>query len=539
MQATGGTPPYAWTVASGSSLPSWLTLSATGALTGTPSATGTLNFSLTVTDSGKPTAQTKTQAFSLTVVSASAVCGTGNELALKGQYAFTLTGWNSPQGFMAVIGSFTADGNGHITAGTVDVNSLNAGVQSGSVTATGSSYSVGSDNRGCATIVTPFYTFTTRFALNTPAVAPATGGAIEEWETGSSAYVAVGKLVLQKGIPATLPAGDWVFEQTGVWYSTAACAPLCRTGVVGVITADGHGNFTKGEYDSSVLNITHRYIGLNGTYTSANATTGRFTEVTGITGSSTTINRVDYIVSPTQFLELVSDPLGAGAGHVALLGEGRLRSGSPTVSGAMAFYAAGVEASGGNRALLGVMTVNTSTSVLSMKVYSDFAGVWSTHTYACGYSLDSYGRFNSDPTGCPAFFSATYLSGPNTGMLLAFDGGVSLGELHSQSATTLTPGSYFFSTKLEAIQPAQETQVGVATINAGGITGTTDITSIGSPEEADQPFAETLTVNSDGTFSTSDNAGVISGIIISNSQIVLVGEQTSLYPTILLFSTTP
>ncbi|HEY1272579.1 MAG TPA: hypothetical protein VGF08_11365, partial [Terriglobales bacterium] len=62
---------------------------------------------------------------------------------------------------------------------------------------------------------------------------------------------------------------------------------------------------------------------------------------------------------------------------------------------------------------------------------------------------------------------------------------------------------------------------------------------IGSPEEADQPFAETLTVNSDGTFSTSDNAGVISGIIISNSQIVLVGEQTSLYPTILLFSTTP
>ncbi len=55
LAATGGTGSYTWSVASGSTLPSWLSLnSSTGVLSGTPTANATATFAVTVTDSASP-----------------------------------------------------------------------------------------------------------------------------------------------------------------------------------------------------------------------------------------------------------------------------------------------------------------------------------------------------------------------------------------------------------------------------------------------------------------------------------------------------
>ncbi|MBB6501399.1 putative Ig domain-containing protein [Pedobacter cryoconitis] len=62
--ATGGTPGYTYSVASGSTLPAGLTLSAAGTLTGMPTATGNYTFSVMATDSKGCTA---TAVFTLTV----------------------------------------------------------------------------------------------------------------------------------------------------------------------------------------------------------------------------------------------------------------------------------------------------------------------------------------------------------------------------------------------------------------------------------------------------------------------------------------
>lgn len=54
LQASGGTPPYSWSISQGS-LPEWATLNpANGAITGTPNASGTTNFTVKVTDSESP-----------------------------------------------------------------------------------------------------------------------------------------------------------------------------------------------------------------------------------------------------------------------------------------------------------------------------------------------------------------------------------------------------------------------------------------------------------------------------------------------------
>jgi len=67
VAATGGKTPYTWSVSSGT-LPSGLTLNAsTGAVSGTPTAAGTSNFTVKATDSGNP-ARTATKALSIVIV---------------------------------------------------------------------------------------------------------------------------------------------------------------------------------------------------------------------------------------------------------------------------------------------------------------------------------------------------------------------------------------------------------------------------------------------------------------------------------------
>ena len=67
FSATGGTPPYSYALASGSSLPAGLTLETDGTISGTPTAIGTTIFTVNVTYSTMPTAETTSQAFSITV----------------------------------------------------------------------------------------------------------------------------------------------------------------------------------------------------------------------------------------------------------------------------------------------------------------------------------------------------------------------------------------------------------------------------------------------------------------------------------------
>ena len=93
LSATGGQPPYSWSVVAGSP-PAGLALTpSSGILSGTPSAEGTINFTVQVSDGAQPTPQTTTKIFSLTVTAAPApVLNSINPSAANaGGPAFTLT----------------------------------------------------------------------------------------------------------------------------------------------------------------------------------------------------------------------------------------------------------------------------------------------------------------------------------------------------------------------------------------------------------------------------------------------------------------
>jgi len=91
LAATGGVTPYTWSLVSGS-LPAGLSLSSGGVISGTPTATGTSNFTVRVTDSQAP-ADTDDQALSITVTSG--VSSTYEFAANDTEGSTTSTSWQT------------------------------------------------------------------------------------------------------------------------------------------------------------------------------------------------------------------------------------------------------------------------------------------------------------------------------------------------------------------------------------------------------------------------------------------------------------
>ncbi len=114
LARSGGTGPYTWSVAAGSTLPGGLTLNAsTAVIAGTPTAAGTFTFTVRVTDSATPTPATATKSFSLTI--AGAIVNTGF-LAPTAQTPVLLNGdgngfETTPTNAFATDGLFAVDTN--------------------------------------------------------------------------------------------------------------------------------------------------------------------------------------------------------------------------------------------------------------------------------------------------------------------------------------------------------------------------------------------------------------------------------------------
>ena len=132
LTATGGTSPYAWSLASGS-LPAGLTLSTAGVISGTPKASGSSSFTVTVKDSAaSPQSVTGSESIAVAVAVIPIQLTTsslpGGTVSTAYSATLTASGGTSPYTWSVVSGSLPAG-----------LNLSTAGVISGTPTTTGTS----------------------------------------------------------------------------------------------------------------------------------------------------------------------------------------------------------------------------------------------------------------------------------------------------------------------------------------------------------------------------------------------------------------
>ena len=289
LAASGGVPPYTWSITSGS-LPTGLTLSASGGISGTPTSQQTSTFTAQVSDSQAPSS-TATATLSLTI--------NGPTFRLNGNYVFSFSGY-SGSSLVLQAGSFTSDGQGNITNGLMDSNSA-SGVHT-KLPFTGT-YSVDTTNTGPMTLVIPALgTFSYQLAV------PASGtirfiqnGSAGNQGTGVIRPVATGTNVTLSSLAAT-----WAFGSFG------GDVALNRFAAAGTFVAGSTGAWTSGLEDTNDHGVVANSVAFTGSFVAIDPVTGRGTATLSVTGGTTT-NYSFYPVSSRELIMLGTDPVSSTA----------------------------------------------------------------------------------------------------------------------------------------------------------------------------------------------------------------------------------
>lgn len=351
-----------------------------------------------------------------------------NNAILKGQYAFAYSGESNGGGFVTAAGSFTADGNGNISAGTIDIvifATNPAGHSTANFTGT---YAIGSDNRGNAvlrgvpgcgtwqfTLTSSSHGLMSCFGLGTDPVVTASGAIDAQNAAAFSNASLTGNYVLGFGGVGT----------TGGTMATA-----------GQWTMDGAGHITAGELDmNDSLSVLHP-TNVSGTYTVA--TNGRGTAQ--ITSTFGTQSFVFYVVNANDMKFMETDVQPTVSGEVLT------RATAPfNLNGSYAFILGGVDSSLRPQAAGGVVTANGCGTLNPngagvMDVNDDAIAVsLGLPLGATAYSFSATGRGT-------AFFGnfsiALYPAASGTINLIEIDGNnVMSGTALAQSGTPLGPSA--------------------------------------------------------------------------------------------------
>lgn len=332
LQASGGIPPFTWTVVTGA-IPSWATLnSSSGNISGIPPAAGSALFTVQVADSDISGSAMSTQALSITTVSAQSA----GDSKLSGHYAFLFNGFDdSTQSPFAIAGSFAADGNGNVVAGIEDENSSSAVALQEPFTG---SYNIASDNRGGLTIVTAGGSKTYALVLNSISSGVAKNARLVEFDDseGTTGQRGSGILRLQdtSAFSQSSIKGPYAFGFAGDDPSDD------RQVMGGSFDADGSGTISSGAADQNIAGTVSNST-VTGTYTIPLATNGR-ARMTLVPSNASTLHMSVYIVSATELLGLSVDSFASdGFFSGTLLAQKSSSFDNSAINGAAVYYDAG------------------------------------------------------------------------------------------------------------------------------------------------------------------------------------------------------
>ncbi len=533
LNATGGFQPYtSWiVVAPGTgTLPPGLSLSSGGLITGTPTTAGTYPFTVQVTDSATPTANTAQANLSITIAATtSCTTLTGKESLLQGDYAFTLSGFDASGNPVFLGGVFVASGAkgpGNITAGTLDMN-LVSGVQTGLSITSASSYNLGLDPnatngyRGCMSIVTSAGTTNYRFSVDAVGAITAnvaSDGHIIGFDAGGPFTSGILRQATPSAFSTSAIAGNWAFGIAGPkassgggssgYFAGVGILNLASGSASGVVDINSNGKLDN----NSALTAFPATAGItlsSGPYSIAS--NGRGTASFTPTGSSSPVTNVVYVVSSSELLILNSD---TQINNGAFTGRALKQSGSfsnSSLTGNHVIYASGGSTNGvtsDSRTEADIIKV-TSGNNFTFSGYNNDGGNISDPTKNSGsgtFSVASNGRVTlsvSSPgaNNLPVF----YLSSANTAFFLNSDTAASAGNMEPQVGSSFTnssaSGTYGFGAINPAV-PGVNNEEGTVTFTASpapaSINGTSDKNNSGGPVPDNPTGSTTYAINSTG-----------------------------------------
>lgn len=448
---------------------------------------------------------------------------TGNfsNASLNGQYAFSMSGVDLNSGaFIARVGSFAADGQGHITTGLEDLLDLGSGSPASQVTFSNGTYQIQANGRGL-------------IVLN------ATGGGSLQLsaslQSSSHGYLVQsdglastnGVLELQTPLQFSANAinGKYVFDISGLSFAGTTPAPISMIGQLG---ADGNGNVTGGTMD-----VNDGAIAPTGATTLAASTYQLDTNGNGTNfgrGTMTLAGRTFafYIVDATR-LELLEEDQQGGSSGPAILQTGAIPTTNSGFNGSFAFLAGGSHTTGtvGPNARVGRFTADGAGGIGTISFHENNDGNNTQLTPGSGISSTSYaidttnagsgrGTFTFHSSSINTVTYVFYLYSPTRAVIQDVSAGiVAGGTMVSQSATSITAtdlaGNYSFGwSGVELAQPSpfDENYVGQyaqTTATSSNIAGVVDYAQLGlntintNGVTLNAGISGTVTIGGDGT----------------------------------------
>jgi hypothetical protein len=585
---SGGTPPYTFVITQ-STVPGLAIDSTTGAVTGTPTQAGSFGTAIEVTDSASP-ANTALANFTIVVsASGAAVCAPrGNETALMASapFAFLVKGFDITASPITIGGSFTPNGDGTIKASSADYNGFNTDHQQLSVNLATSSYSFGTDNRGCLSLsVSPAQAavktarkaglsrqFNKRSARreSSPsvlAVPPATitfSFALGE-QTGNG-FQSGRVIEFDDAVTGGSITAGMMHVQSPSAFSLASLAPNYAFGVDGwdpllnrlaiagtFINTSGTLSGGVGDYNDQDLvpPVSGELDGGSGAINATiDASTGRGTGVISLptgTGSALTFGFAFYVINGSDFYVISTDSpsdvvsssgllAGQALATKASFAPGSL-SGSYLLAG-LGFDPSAFEGGGGNVAEIANFQASADGAIAGGNFYVNDGGTFATNSISAGtYVTQASGRTTITATGSGA--PVGYLAGPSSdenviGFFVGTDPLTTSGAGYLQTSATANFSATFLNSAFamgsdEDVDGFNGGLDGVFTFDGvSKFSAVVDTAFFGSAPAPGQTTTGTFTVNADGSGILTFAGGSASWAILTNGTQIFAIDKTGI-----------
>ena len=365
---------------------------------------------------------------------------------VNGTYVFATEGADSGGGFLGLTGAFTADGQGNVKAGTMDV--IDSGFAPASPVAqsiSAGSYTVGADGRGQVKLTTQVSssltttTFTLNFVLTTVSNGVSSHGLISEFDSNGTGS---GTLDLQTAVTGLSQlAGPYAFNFSGIDDASDSFAAS------GAFTLDTNGNIVAGS------GIEDFNAGTIGTFPDETLTSS----TPATLGAGTAPGSIAFATPGFTFPagSLVFDFYPIDATHLKfietdfseiLMGDAFTQTGAAIPNGAMVFTMAGGTFSSGPIATGGLMTGDGSGNFPSgLEDFNDVNGPSAAQLSFSGLAAGAAGTGGRVVVNLSAFFPASnwaiYPSSAGLLMLELDASNVMQGVGYAQTATAFNTGT--------------------------------------------------------------------------------------------------